>query len=244
MGFIIEACRTLGIANAFVSAALMNPHPVPPSSHLHNMFIKCRKIGFGFDGFLCFVDVHSIISIVRQYGYTSKDNFRVMEKDILLSCAKDVDLFNHTYHLSNHGDFLSPSLAASKCLYYLPVCALAGGWSRKRISQKELWNHYQQMNEGEVERCKSCELVYHKACFKKMTTCPCGVNLGPRSMRNPNASMNEVRVAPNNLLLDTESKSSIGFLTGLLSKASTAKFWVTKDNDTIISMGSLPSSSL
>ncbi|GKD26471.1 hypothetical protein Tco_1232685 [Tanacetum coccineum] len=100
------------------------------------------------------------------------------------------------------------------------------------------------LQEGEVERCKSCELVYHKACFKKMTTCPCGVNLGPRSMRNPNVSTNEVRVAPNNLLLDTESQSSIGFLTGLLSKASTAKFWVTKDNDTIISMGSLPSASL
>jgi hypothetical protein len=53
-------------------------------------------------------------------------------------------------------------------------------------------------------------------------------------MRNPNVSTNEVRVAPNNLVLDTESKPSIGFLTGLSSKASTAKFWMTKDIKTMI----------
>ncbi|KAI3820753.1 hypothetical protein L1987_08301 [Smallanthus sonchifolius] len=100
--------------------------------------------------------------------------------------------------------------------------------------------------EGEIERCKSCELVYHKACFKKMATCPCGVGLGHGSIRNPDVSRNEVRVAPNDLGQDTESKSSMGFLSGLLSKASSSKFWGTKDNDdnTVIPMGSLPSSSL
>ncbi|KAJ0578330.1 putative Phox domain, multihem cytochrome, PX domain superfamily [Helianthus annuus] len=95
--------------------------------------------------------------------------------------------------------------------------------------------------EGEVERCKSCELVYHKACFKKMATCPCGVGLGSRSMRYPDGSTNEVRVGPNN----SGQESSTGFLSGWLSKASSSKLWGTKDNDdTVIPMGSLPSFSL
>lgn len=98
--------------------------------------------------------------------------------------------------------------------------------------------------EGEVERCKSCELVYHKACFKKIATCPCGVDLGARSMRSSNASSNEVQVAPNNLIRDTESTSSLGFLSGLLLKANPARLWGPKDHDTVISMGSLPNSSL
>nr|XP_043607690.1 uncharacterized protein LOC122579568 [Erigeron canadensis] len=98
--------------------------------------------------------------------------------------------------------------------------------------------------EGEVQRCKSCELVYHKGCLKKMAACPCGVDLRPISTRNPNVNTNEVHVSPNNLVQDTESKSSVGFISGLLLKASPAKFWRTKDNDTVIPMGSLPSSSL
>ncbi|KAI3673520.1 hypothetical protein L6452_39642 [Arctium lappa] len=95
--------------------------------------------------------------------------------------------------------------------------------------------------EGEIERCKPCELVYHKACYKKTATCPCGVDLGERSIRNPNVITNET---PNNSVHDTESRSSMGFLSGLLSKATPAKFWRPKDNDTVIPMGSLPSSSL
>lgn len=93
--------------------------------------------------------------------------------------------------------------------------------------------------EGEVERCKSCELVYHKACFKKTDICPCGVDLGTRSMRTPN----DISAPPNDLVQDTESKSSLGLLSGLLSKASSSKFWGHKDNDTVIPMGSLPTSS-
>lgn len=100
------------------------------------------------------------------------------------------------------------------------------------------------LQEGEVERCKSCELVYHKACFKKIATCPCGVDLGARSMRSSNASSNEVQVAPNNLIRHTESTSSLGFLSGLLLKANPARLWGPKDHDTVISMGSLPNSSL
>ncbi|XP_024976864.1 uncharacterized protein LOC112514564 isoform X1 [Cynara cardunculus var. scolymus] len=95
--------------------------------------------------------------------------------------------------------------------------------------------------EGEIERCKPCELVYHKACYKKTVTCPCGVDLGERSVRTPNVSTNEV---PKNLVNDTESRSSMAFLSGLLSKATPAKFWRPKDNDTVIPMGSLPNSSL
>ncbi|XP_076903288.1 uncharacterized protein LOC143558320 isoform X1 [Bidens hawaiensis] len=94
--------------------------------------------------------------------------------------------------------------------------------------------------EGEVERCKSCELVYHKPCFKRMATCPCGVDLGSRSINRDVA-----RVTSSNPGQDTLSKYSPGFLSGLLSKASSSKFWVTKDNDdTVIPMGSLPNSSL
>ncbi|KAJ9568115.1 hypothetical protein OSB04_004081 [Centaurea solstitialis] len=83
--------------------------------------------------------------------------------------------------------------------------------------------------EGEIERCKRCELVYHKACYKKTATCPCGVDLGARSVRNPNFRPNEV---PNNSVHDTESRSSTGFLSALFSKAAPTKFWRPKDNDT------------
>ncbi|XP_071693082.1 uncharacterized protein [Rutidosis leptorrhynchoides] len=98
--------------------------------------------------------------------------------------------------------------------------------------------------DGEVERCKSCELAYHKFCFKKIAICPCGVDLGTTSTRSSNASSNEVRIALKNSVRDTESTSSFGYLSGLLSKASPARFWGPKDHDTVIPMGSLPNSSL
>ncbi|KAD4385714.1 hypothetical protein E3N88_25883 [Mikania micrantha] len=99
--------------------------------------------------------------------------------------------------------------------------------------------------EGEVERCKSCELVYHKACFKKMAVCPCGLDIGSAPIISPDVSQNKARVDPNNLGQIAGSKFSMGFLSGLLSKASSSKLWGPKDNDdTVIPMGSLPSSSL
>ncbi|KAL0341517.1 UNVERIFIED_CONTAM: Differentially expressed in FDCP 8 [Sesamum calycinum] len=37
--------------------------------------------------------------------------------------------------------------------------------------------------EGEVEKCRSCELVFHKNCIKKIASCPCGAQFKLEEMK-------------------------------------------------------------
>lgn len=103
--------------------------------------------------------------------------------------------------------------------------------------------------EGEIEKCTSCGSVFHKPCFKKITTCPCGAQL--RAYEPMKSSSNLLlRTASHgasgafDLLGKSSSGSgmSAGFLSGLFSKTERTKEH--KDGDNIILMGSLPSNSM
>ncbi|KAI6682861.1 hypothetical protein NL676_028774 [Syzygium grande] len=103
--------------------------------------------------------------------------------------------------------------------------------------------------EDEVEKCKSCEQLYHKQCFKKLGTCPCRSQLeGYESLESfktgsDNAS-NEMNGA---LVLPRSGSGSVytsGLLSGLFSKANSGKSKDHKGGGNVILMGSLPSTSL
>ncbi|KAL5816254.1 hypothetical protein ACOSQ3_024632 [Xanthoceras sorbifolium] len=101
--------------------------------------------------------------------------------------------------------------------------------------------------EGEVERCKSCEAVFHKPCFKKLTYCPCGSPVGGEAGNSSKRVSHSASGETNRSLTLLGNKSgsglSIGLLSGLFSKAKPEKA-EHKDRDTVILMGSLPSTSL
>ncbi|KAA8542289.1 hypothetical protein F0562_023575 [Nyssa sinensis] len=81
--------------------------------------------------------------------------------------------------------------------------------------------------EGEIERCGSCKSVFHKPCFKKITSCPCGANLKPdvkpdeteecRTKVSHNIG-SEVDGTLDLLRRKPNSRSTAGFLSGLFSK--------------------------
>ncbi|KAF8037029.1 hypothetical protein BT93_B0066 [Corymbia citriodora subsp. variegata] len=104
--------------------------------------------------------------------------------------------------------------------------------------------------EDEVEKCKSCEQLYHKQCFKKLGTCPC------RSQLDVYESLESFKTGSDSasdemsgaLVLPRSSSGSVhtsGLLAGLFSKAKSGK---SKDHrgggGNVILMGSLPSTSL
>lgn len=100
--------------------------------------------------------------------------------------------------------------------------------------------------EGEVERCRSCELVFHKPCFKKMASCPCGVHFKVDKTKE-RGTKGTVSLDSNvfvSLERQADSRSSVGFLSGLFTKARTEKLLELRDDDNVILMGSLPSTSL
>ncbi|KAI3412642.1 PX domain-containing protein [Psidium guajava] len=106
--------------------------------------------------------------------------------------------------------------------------------------------------EDEVAKCKSCEQLYHKQCFKKLGTCPCRSQLEvyeslesfKTGSDNASDEMNEALVLPRSR---SGSVHTSGLLSGLFSKAKSDKL---KDHrgggggGNVILMGSLPSTSL
>lgn len=96
--------------------------------------------------------------------------------------------------------------------------------------------------EGEVERCRSCELVFHKVCFKKLSSCPCGAQL---KLYESKGGVDSEEDGTLDLLgTKTDSRSPVRFLSGLFSKAMPEKLLGSRNSDTVILMGSLPSTSL
>ncbi|CAH9146127.1 unnamed protein product [Cuscuta epithymum] len=83
--------------------------------------------------------------------------------------------------------------------------------------------------EGEIERCKSCNSVFHKKCFKKTPTCPCGSHLNPGPESNGGG------------IVGNKSKH---FLSALFPKVRSPRPSHNRDQDTVILMGSLPSNTL
>lgn len=99
--------------------------------------------------------------------------------------------------------------------------------------------------EGDTEKCISCEAVFHKPCFRKLAHCPCGASLG---MNEPANSTKRVRGNASGetngelIALGKRATSglSVGLLSGLFSRAKPEKK-DHKDSDNVILMGSLPS---
>ncbi|CAJ1975122.1 unnamed protein product [Sphenostylis stenocarpa] len=103
--------------------------------------------------------------------------------------------------------------------------------------------------EDEIERCKACQLVFHKRCFRKLANCPCGAQLrlnGTRNLTNSASQKGgggETRGALDLLGRGLSSGLSPRFLSGLFTKEKPEKTREYKDEN-IILMGSLPSTSL
>lgn len=96
--------------------------------------------------------------------------------------------------------------------------------------------------EGEIERCTSCESVFHKPCFGRLTNCTCGALIGEEKTM---AATNKLsRMASDLLGRKSSSVLPLGLLSGLFSRAKPDAMKAHQDSDTVILMGSLPSTSL
>ncbi|KNA09203.1 hypothetical protein SOVF_155770 isoform B [Spinacia oleracea] len=91
--------------------------------------------------------------------------------------------------------------------------------------------------EEEIQRCKSCKSVFHKHCFNKLLECPCGAVLKEPVKTASAAGFLSLSVKK------SDPKSPSGFLSRLFPVSRHEKRH--KDNnDNVILMGSLPSTSL
>lgn len=91
---------------------------------------------------------------------------------------------------------------------------------------------------SEVERCTSCESLFHKPCFRKLTNCPCGAHLRVEESVSYRGSALDL------LGKRSDSGLSVGLFSGLFARAKPEKTREHKDGDNVILMGSLPSTSL
>ncbi|XP_030495633.2 uncharacterized protein LOC115711434 isoform X1 [Cannabis sativa] len=104
--------------------------------------------------------------------------------------------------------------------------------------------------EGDVEKCPSCESVFHKHCFKKLTDCPCGAHLRIDDTRPLTKRVSRSRASGESSgALDLLGKGlssglNVGFLSGLFTKTKPDNLGVHKNSDNVILMGSMPSTSL
>ncbi|PSS07773.1 Differentially expressed in FDCP 8 like [Actinidia chinensis var. chinensis] len=103
--------------------------------------------------------------------------------------------------------------------------------------------------EGEIERCSSCKSGFHKPCFRKITSCPCGQPLKQDGQKGVSTSVSlkiddEMSSTVDLLGRKSDSNSTMRFLSGLFTKARQEKLSEPKDGNTTILMGSLPCTSL
>ncbi|KAF6164089.1 hypothetical protein GIB67_017673 [Kingdonia uniflora] len=92
--------------------------------------------------------------------------------------------------------------------------------------------------EDEVERCSSCQSVFHKTCFRNLTVCGCGASfeIGKKNARHKGQTKLRDK--------DSDSESSVGFLSNLFSKEKLhEKIWGSANKNHVILMGALPSNS-
>ncbi|GMH23408.1 hypothetical protein Nepgr_025251 [Nepenthes gracilis] len=101
----------------------------------------------------------------------------------------------------------------------------------------------------DIERCESCKSVFHKHCFTRLTKCPCGMHLksddGTDSMSEP--SLGAGGNAEGDLSLLRKKSHTVtaeGFLPRLFSTGRPGKTRGHLEGDTVILMGSLPSTSI
>ncbi|KAL4360363.1 hypothetical protein HN51_020755 [Arachis hypogaea] len=103
--------------------------------------------------------------------------------------------------------------------------------------------------EDDIERCKACQSVFHKRCFRKHVNCPCGIQLGSNETKSLTKIPSQKGISDSSGTLDLLGRglSSAGLspklLSGLFSREKPEKTREHKDEN-IILMGSLPSNSL
>ncbi|VFQ95635.1 unnamed protein product [Cuscuta campestris] len=116
---------------------------------------------------------------------------------------------------------------AEQCL----ICCDVGIPCNARQHCEDLSSLIFPFQEGEIERCKSCKTAFHRNCFKKISDCPCGVQLKPKPERN------------SGIVHDNGSKR---FLSALFPKVKPSKSssHSSREQDNVILMGSLPSNTL
>ncbi|KAL3628839.1 hypothetical protein CASFOL_027885 [Castilleja foliolosa] len=99
--------------------------------------------------------------------------------------------------------------------------------------------------EGDVEKCRSCESVFHKNCYKKLASCHCGARFKHEATKQSSNSVNNNL----NLVQNRAKPSSTGLLADLFSKVIPARPQILrkpepKGVDNVILMGSIPNTSL
>ncbi|KAJ8553896.1 hypothetical protein K7X08_024574 [Anisodus acutangulus] len=105
--------------------------------------------------------------------------------------------------------------------------------------------------EGEIERCKSCQSVFHRHCFRRISSCPCGTLLKPEQEGNTSRGSQSASSA-GDLSLDLTVKRadlSKGLFSGLFLKVRSLKSSEAgeqrpEDKSTVVVMGSLPMTNL
>ncbi|OVA20745.1 Phox homologous domain [Macleaya cordata] len=103
--------------------------------------------------------------------------------------------------------------------------------------------------ESEVDRCSSCESVFHKPCFKKLDGCLCGASSIGSKVARPTDQLKCKTSTELDGSLDVstrrpDSRTQVGFLSSLFSRARPDTMWGSKKSNPVILMGSLPSTSL
>lgn len=110
--------------------------------------------------------------------------------------------------------------------------------------------------DGEVTRCESCGLVFHRSCFRKFGGCPCSVSDHTNDAHATSPLCDELDVKPyiendssdlkasSNSSVNTQgSTSSKGFFVDLFQKASPdTTIWKPKKKSSVLNMASLSSS--
>ncbi|KAK4735279.1 hypothetical protein R3W88_009540 [Solanum pinnatisectum] len=105
--------------------------------------------------------------------------------------------------------------------------------------------------EEEIERCKSCQSVFHKHCFRRTSSCPCGTQFKPELEGNTSRG-NQSESSVGNLSLALPGKKadlSKGLFSRVFSKVRSLKSSEggeqrPEDKSTAIVMGSLPLTNL
>ncbi|XP_015688360.1 uncharacterized protein LOC102722172 isoform X2 [Oryza brachyantha] len=101
--------------------------------------------------------------------------------------------------------------------------------------------------EDEATKCGSCGSIFHKQCFRKISTCPCGKGAASKGRKiaplEQAARDDASRPSSTELIQPPSFSSSSGFFSDIISKARPDKLWKPRNNNTVILMSSLPDTS-
>uniref|UniRef100_A0A0D9V1W3 PX domain-containing protein n=1 Tax=Leersia perrieri TaxID=77586 RepID=A0A0D9V1W3_9ORYZ len=100
--------------------------------------------------------------------------------------------------------------------------------------------------EDEATKCGSCGSIFHKQCFRKISSCPCGkgaASKGRKVAALEQAAHNDAGRPSTELIQPPSFSSSSGFLSDIISKARPDKLWKPRNSSPVILMSSLPDTS-